>query len=110
MELRVLTQTLVIIFIGWPALIASLLAWLAGLITKKFIVVVIAGIIILTFSFFYLGAYIGSSRLGLLFSLGHFASAIAVRQNKILLAWLLLAPYTLFVGMLAYIVLTQSIG
>lgn len=103
-----LTQTLVIIFIGWPALIASLLAWLTGLVTKKFIIVMIAGIIILPFAFFYLGAYLGSSWLGLLFSLGHFASAIAVRQNKMLLAWLLLAPYMLFIGMLAYIVLTQS--
>ena len=103
-----LTQTLVIIFIGWPALIASLLAWLAGLVTKKFIIVMIAGIIILPFAFFYLGAYLSSGWLGLPFSLGHFASAIAVRQNKMLVAWLLLAPYTLFVGMLAYIVLTQS--
>jgi hypothetical protein len=103
-----LIQTLIIIFIGWPALIASLLAWLAGLITKKFIIVMSAGIIILPFAYFYLGAYLGSSWLGLLFSLGHFASAIAVRQNKMWLAWLLSAPYTLFVGMLAYIVLTQS--
>jgi len=94
--------------LGWPALIASLLAWLAGLVTKKFILVMSAGIIILPFAFFYLGAYLGSGWLGLLFSLGHFASAIALRQNKMLLAWLLLAPYTLFVGMLAYIVLTQS--
>lgn len=104
-----LTQTLVIIFIGWPALIASLLAWLAGLVTKKFIIVVIAGIIILPFAFFYLGAYLGSNWLGLLFLLGHFASAIALRKNKMLLAWLLLVPYTLFVILLAYYVLTQPL-
>jgi len=103
-----MTDTLVQTILGWPALIASLLAWLAGLVTKKFILVMSAGIIILPFAFFYLGAYLGSGWLGLLFSLGHFASAIALRQNKMLLAWLLLAPYTLFVGMLAYIVLTQS--
>jgi|SRR3989304_4862476 hypothetical protein len=103
-----MTDILVQTILGWPALIASLLAWLAGLVTKKFILVMSAGIIILPFAFFYLGAYLGSGWLGLLFSLGHFASAIALRQNKMLLAWLLLAPYTLFVGMLAYIVLTQS--
>jgi hypothetical protein len=103
-----MTEILVQTILGWPALIASLLAWLAGLVTKKFILVMSAGIIILPFAFFYLGAYLGSGWLGLLFSLGHFASAIALRQNKMLLAWLLLAPYTLFVGMLAYIVLTQS--
>ena len=103
-----MTDTLVQTILGWPALIASLLAWLAGLVAKKFILVMSAGIIILPFAFFYLGAYLGSGWLGLLFSLGHFASAIALRQNKMLLAWLLLAPYTLFVGMLAYIVLTQS--
>ena len=103
-----MTEILVQTILGWPALIASLLAWVAGLVTKKFILVMSAGIIILPFAFFYLGAYLGSGWLGLLFSLGHFASAIAVRQNKMLLAWLLLAPYTLFVGMLAYIVLTQS--
>ena len=103
-----MTEILVQTIFGWPALIASLLAWLAGLVTKKFILVMSAGIIILPFAFFYLGAYLGSGWLGLLFSLGHFASAIALRQNKMLLAWLLLAPYTLFVGMLAYIVLTQS--
>lgn len=103
-----MTDILVQTILGWPALIASLLAWLAGLVAKKFILVMSAGIIILPFAFFYLGAYLGSGWLGLLFSLGHFASAIALRQNKMLLAWLLLAPYTLFVGMLAYIVLTQS--
>jgi hypothetical protein len=103
-----MTEILVQTILGWPALIASLLAWVAGLVTKKFILVMSAGIIILPFAFFYLGAYLGSGWLGLLFSLGHFASAIALRQNKMLLAWLLLAPYTLFVGMLAYIVLTQS--
>ena len=89
-------------------LVQTILGWLAGLVTKKFILVMSAGIIILPFAFFYLGAYLGFGWLGLLFSLGHFASAIALRQNKMLLAWLLLAPYTLFVGMLAYIVLTQS--
>ena len=89
-------------------LVQTILGWLAGLVTKKFILVMSAGIIILPFAFFYLGAYLGSGWLGLLFSLGHFASAIALRQKKMLLAWLLLAPYTLFVGMLAYIVLTQS--
>ena len=103
-----MTEILVQTILGWPALIASLLAWLAGLVTKKFILVMSAGIIILPFAFFYLGAYLGSGWLGLLFSLGHFASAIAVRQNRMLLAWLLLAPYTLFVGLLACIVLTQS--
>jgi hypothetical protein len=101
---------LVVIFIGWPALIASLLVWFAGLVTKKYVVVIIAGIIILPFAIFYIGAYLSSGWLGLLFSLGHFASAVAVRQNKMLIAWLVMAPYTLFVGMLAYIVLTQSIG
>ena len=104
-----MTDILVQITFGWPAMIASLLAWLAGLVTKKFNIVMIAGIIILPFAFFYLGGYLGSGWLGLLFSLGHFASAFAVRQNKMLIAWLLLAPYTLFVGMLACIVLTQSI-
>jgi len=103
-----MTEILVQTILGWPALIASLLAWVAGLVTKKFILVMSAGIIILPFAFFYLGAYLGSGWLGLLFSLGHFASAIAVRQNRMLLAWLLLAPYTLFVGLLACIVLTQS--
>jgi hypothetical protein len=103
-----MTEILVQTILGWPALIASLLAWLAGLVAKKFILVMSAGIIILPFAFFYIGAYLGSGWLGLLFSLGHFASAIAVRQNRMLLAWLLLAPYTLFVGLLAYIVLTQS--
>jgi hypothetical protein len=51
---------IVIIFIGWPALIASLLAWVAGLVTKKFKLVVIAGIIILPFAIFYIGAYLNS--------------------------------------------------
>ena len=102
-----MTEILVQIIFGWPALIASLLVWLAGLVMNKFIVVMIAGIIILPFAIFYIGGYLGSGWLGLLFSLGHFASAFAVRKNKMLLAWLFLVPYTLFVGMLAFIVLTQ---
>jgi len=100
---------IVIIFIGWPALIASLLAWLAGLITKKFKIIIIAGILVLPFAFLYLGGLLDSRLLGLLLSLGHFGSAIAVRYNKMWLAWLPIGPYTLFVVMLAYSVLTQSI-
>jgi hypothetical protein len=103
-------DTLVIIVLGWPALIASLLTWLAGLVMKKFMTVVIAGIIILPFMIFYLGGYLGSGWLGLLFSLGHFGSALAVRRNRLWLAWLFVIPYALFITMLAYIVLTQSVG
>ena len=88
-------------------MIAFLLTWLAGLITKKYKIVLIAGVIILPFMFFYLGGYLSSGWLGLFFALGHFASAFAVWRNRMWLAWLFLAPYTILIGILAYIVLTQ---
>jgi len=102
-------QFLVILILGWPALIASLIVWLIGLVRKNYQTVVAAGIIFLPFAIFYLGASLNSRPLGVLFSLGHFASAYAIRRQRTILAWLLLAPYTIFISILAFAVLSQPI-
>ena len=102
-------QFLVILILGWPAMIASLIVWLIGLVRKNYQIVVVAGILSLPFSIFYLGASVNSRPLGALFSLGHFGSAYALRQQKTKLAWLLLAPYAIFLVILASVVLSQPI-
>jgi len=102
-------QFLVILILGWPALIASLIVWLIGLVRKNYQTVVVAGILFLPFSIFYLGSSLNSRPLGALFSLGHFASAYSLRQQKTKLAWLLLAPYVIFIISLAMTVLSQPI-
>jgi hypothetical protein len=104
-----IVEIFIILILGWPAMIASLLIWLAGLIKKKFNLVIIAGIVILPFAFFYIGGYIGSHWLGLLFTLGHFASAFSLYRSRIWLAWLFLLPYVVWMSMLAYAVLSQPI-
>jgi len=99
----------IITILGWPAMIISLLTWLFGLIKRKYALIIIAGVIILPFMFFYVGGYLGSHWLGLLFALGHFASAFALYRNRMRLAWFFLAPYVLLIGILAYAVLSQPI-
>lgn len=97
-------DVLVQIIFGWPAIITSILLSIAGILLKKPQLLVIAGFIGIPF-----GAYLtaGSRLPGLLLPLFQFGSAFAVKRQKTLIAWLLVAPMIISALMLAYIVLTQ---
>jgi hypothetical protein len=102
-----LWELIVIAFVGWPAIIASLLLALCGLVFKKWVLLVIGGVVALPFAILYMGGAFNSYFIGALLTLGHFAAAFAVYKNKIWIAWLMLLPFTVLVVILAYAVLNQ---
>jgi hypothetical protein len=102
-----LQDLVVIVTVGWPAILTSLLLALGGLIFKKWVLLMIGGLVALPFSIFYMGAYFNLFFVGALLTLGHFASAFSVYKKRMTLAWVLMLPFTALVVMLAYAVLTQ---
>jgi hypothetical protein len=99
-----MTDIIVQIIFGWPAIITSILLSIAGILRRKPSFLVVAGFIGIPFVA-YLTA--GSHLPGLLLPLFQFGSAYAVKRQKTLMAWLLIAPMIISALMLAYVVLTQ---
>jgi hypothetical protein len=99
-----MTDILVQIIFGWPAIITSILLSIAGILMKKPELLVIAGFIGIPFAA-YLTA--GSHLPGLLLPVFQFGSAYAVKRQKTLMAWMLVVPIIISALMLAYVVLTQ---
>ena len=99
-----MVDALVQIIFGWPAIITSILLSIAGILLKRPKLLIVAGFIGIPFTA-YLTA--GSRWPGLLLSVFQFGSAYAVRQQKFLMAWLLIAPMIISAVLLAYVVLTQ---
>ena len=100
-----MTQTLAIICFGWPAIITSILLSIAGLLLKKPLLLVIAGVVCIPFTY-YLSA--GFRNPALILPLFQFGSAYAIRRQKTRLAWILLAPLVIVSIALAFIVMTQN--
>lgn len=97
-------DSLVQIFFGWPAIIASILISIGGVWLKKPVLLVAAGVICIPFTYYISGGF-RSPAVALPFL--QFGSAYAVRRQKTLFAWLLLAPMIIVAIVLAYVVVTQ---
>jgi len=102
--IRNLSDAFAIICFGWPAIIASILLAIAGLLMKKPRLLVIAGVVFLPFTY-YLSNGLRNPLVIMPFLL--FASAFAIRRQNTRLAWLLLAPLLIVTLWLAFVVLTQ---
>ena len=102
--IRNLSDAFAIICFGWPAIIASILLAIAGLLMKKANLMAIAGVIFLPFTY-YLSNGLRNPLVVMPFLL--FASAFAIHRGKTRLAWLLLAPLLIVTLWLAFVVLTQ---
>jgi hypothetical protein len=100
-------ELVIIAIVGWPAIIASLLLALSGLVFKKWVLLVIGGVVALPFSILYMGGAFNSYFAGALLPLGHFASAFSVYKKRMALAWILMLPFTVLVLILASAVLSQ---
>lgn len=98
-----MTDILVQIIFGWPAIITSILLSIAGLWLKKPALLVTAGIVCIPFTY-YLSGY---STPAVVLPFFQFGSAYAITRQKNLLAWLLIVPLVVIAIVLAYIVLTQ---
>jgi hypothetical protein len=74
-----------------------------GVWLQKPVLLVVGGIVCLPFTY-----YLSEFRTpAIILPLFQFGSAYAVSRQKILMAWLLLAPLVIIAGMLAYAVLAQ---
>jgi hypothetical protein len=98
-----MTDILVQIIFGWPAIITSILLSIAGVWLKKPALLVSAGIVCIPFTY-YLSGY-GTPAVVL--PLFQFGSAYAITRQKNLIAWLLILPIMIIATVLAYVVLTQ---
>jgi hypothetical protein len=96
-------DSVAIVCFGWPAIIASLLVSLAGLLLKRPVLMAVGGVLLLPFSIYLTGYRVP----GILLPLLQFGSAYAIRRDKMRLAWLLLAPFIVVTLVLAGVVLTQ---
>ena len=99
-------EILVQIVFGWPFIITSLLVSLIGLITKRYKYLLVAAALLFPFSVYLIG-YPFARGWSLLLPLCLIGSASAIRNQKMLIAWLLLLPPLLVSAWLAVIVLSQ---
>jgi hypothetical protein len=91
------------IVFGWPAIITSILLSIAGVWLKKPVVLAVAGIALIPFTY-YLSGFRNPF---VVLPLFQFGSAYAVIRQKTLLAWLLIAPILIIAVLLGYAVLSQ---
>jgi ABC-type phosphate transport system permease subunit len=98
-----MTDILVQIIFGWPAIISSILLSIAGVWSKKPVLLVTAGIVCIPFTYYLSGFRTPAVVLPFF----QFGSAFAVSRQKNLVAWLLIAPIIIIAVVLAYAVLTQ---
>ena len=98
-----MTDILVQIIFGWPAIIASILLSIAGVWLKKPAFLIAAGVVCIPFTY-----YLSGYRLpAVVLPFFQFGSAYAITRQKSLLAWLLIVPLIVVAVVLAYVVLTQ---
>lgn len=98
-----MTDLLVQIIFGWPAIIISILLSLAGVWRKKPAVLIAAGMISIPFTYYLSGFRTPA----VILPFFHFGSAYAITHQKTLAAWLLTVPMMIVAAILAYAVLTQ---
>ena len=97
------TDILVQIIFGWPAIITSILLSMIGVWSKKPMLLVVAGIVCIPFTYYLSGFRTPAVVLPLF----QFGSAYAIARRKTLIAGLLIVPLILIAIVLAYAVLTQ---
>ena len=92
------------IIFGWPAIITAILLSILGVVIKRPVMLVIAGIVCLPFTY-YISNGLRNPAVSL--PLFQFASAFAISRQRNVLAWLMISPLIVIATMLAYAVLTQ---
>jgi hypothetical protein len=91
-------DTLTILFLGWPAIVGSLLVTLIGLLAKKPRWIAIGGALLLPFSIF-----LTLNRVpGIILPIFQFGAAWAIYRQKIRLAWLLMLPLVIVFILLVF--------
>jgi len=99
-----MTETLVQIFFGWPALITSILISVAGVWLKKPGFLVASAIICIPFTYYVSNGFRSPLIVLPVCELG---AAYALMRQWIRITWLLIVPLLIVAASLAYFVLTQ---
>ncbi len=99
-----MTETLVPIVFGWPAIMIAILLSIAGVWLKKPGLLIASAIVSVPFTYYVSNGFRSPLLLLPVFELGA-AYALVRQSNKI--AWLLIAPLLIVAAVLAYTVLTQ---
>lgn len=102
-----LSDILVVIVFGFPAVFLSLLVSAIGVFKEKVWLVIVGAVLFVPFSYYLSGAP-GSAGLPLLLPGFHVGSAIAVRERNRLWAWLLLLPPLLVILWVLIVVLLSA--
>jgi hypothetical protein len=101
-----MSEVLVQLIFGWPAILLSLLISIIGLLWGKPRLLVLAGALAVPFSW-YLSGYPAIRTPAVLLPVFQFGAGWALRSEKKVLAWVLLAPPAIIIAFLAVVVLTQ---
>jgi len=102
-----MTEILVQLIFGWPAIITAILLSIAGVWLKKPALLVSAGIVCIPFTYYLSGGFRSPA---VILPFLHFGSAFAITRQKNIVAWLLITPIIIAAAILAYYVLTQPLG
>ena len=102
-----MSDILVQIIFGWPAIILAIAVSAAGILKQWPWMLVLGGVVIIPFSF-YLSGYPLVRFLAFLLPLFQFGAAWAVHVKRKMLAWVLLLPLASVSVILAIIVLSQN--
>ena len=89
---------------GWPAIIVTILLSVIGLVWKKPVPLILAGIVCIPFTYYVSN---GLRNPFAVLPLLEFASAYAITHQRKVIAWLLISPLVTISTLLAYAVLTQ---
>lgn len=101
-----MSDILVQIIFGWPAIITSLALSAAGILWRKPVMLVIGAVVCIPYAW-YLSGYQAIRSAAILLPLLTGSAAYAIHKDKTNFAWLLLSPIILVSAGLAYIVITQ---
>ena len=99
-------DTLVQAIFGWPAIIATMLVSIAGLVWKRYWLMLIGTLLFFPFSL-YLSGGPATRGLGIFLPVFQLGAALSVRAGKFPLAWVLLSPVFIISAWLVYQVVTR---
>ena len=97
---------LLILLVGWPAIVVTLILAVIGLIRNNYLFLLGAAILAFPFSW-YLSGFPSISSPAFLLPLFLFGSSFLMFRGRQMLAWLIAVPYFLTILLLFYVVLAQ---
>lgn len=98
-----MSDILIQIIFGWPAIITSILHSITGLWLKKPALLITAGMVCIPFTYYLSGFRTPA----VILPFFQFGSAYAITRQKNVIAWLLILPIAVIAAVLAYAVVTQ---